>query len=129
MTLLKGTFCQDSLALERHKNEEDRACPLGSDTLRQLQSFMELVHAKVAELQSAVEAQTTLALAGYPLDKDGKPDTSGHRSYHEALIEQAKNRTDFWRKMTFELTKYGLIGFAVWAAIQLWAAFVKGPVK
>jgi len=124
---MQQTFCQNPPAVERRKDAGDCACPLGSETLTHLRVFMEKLQEKVEDLQKAVEEQTTLALAGYPLDKDGRPDTSGHRSYHEEIIEQAKARTEYWRKMTFELSKYGLIGFVLWAATQLWAAFIAGP--
>lgn len=105
------------------------ACPLGSETLRQIQAYISVAQAKIEDLQHSVEEQTALALAGYPLNKDGKPDLAGHRSYHEELIEQERVRTEYWRKMTFELTKYGLIGFVLWALTQLWLAFIKGPIK
>ncbi len=54
-------------------------------------------------------------------------DMSGHRIYHEALIEQARARRDFWRKMTFELTKWTLIGFVGWIVVQAWIGLLKGP--
>ena len=115
-------FCQD----EQHP---ERTCPLGSETLRQMQEYIRVAQEKIGDLQHVVDAQTALALAGYPLDKDGKPDIAGHRSYHEELIEQERARTEYWRKMTFELTKYGLIGFVLWAITQLWIAFIRGPIK
>lgn len=124
---MQQTFCQDPPAGEgRRKIKEECTCPLGGETLAKLHAFMGGLQEKVEALQKAVEEQTTMALAGYPLDKDGKPDTSGHRSYHEEIIEQAKARTEYWREMTFELSKYGLIGFVLWAATQLWAAFING---
>ena len=54
-------------------------------------------------------------------------DPQGHRSYHEALIDQNKQRRDFWAKLTFELTKWGIIGFLGWAVIQLWHGALQGP--
>lgn len=117
------TFCQND------QNTPMHSCPLGSETLRQMQEYIRVAQAKIEDLQTVVDAQTALALAGYPVDKDGRPDVSGHRSYHEELIEQERVRTEYWRKMTFELTKYGLIGFVLWAVTQLWVAFIKGPVK
>lgn len=54
-------------------------------------------------------------------------DPEGHRRYHEALIEEAVQRKEFWRKLIFELAKYGLLGFVGWALIQLWSGALKGP--
>lgn len=119
----KKTFCQNDTQSERQD------CPLGSETLRQMQEYIRAAQEKLEDLQTTLDAQTALALAGYPLDKDGKPDIAGHRSYHEELIEQERAKTEYWRKMTFELTKYGLIGFILWVITQLWAAFIKGPIK
>ena len=48
-------------------------------------------------------------VSGFPND-----DPIGHREYHEAVIQKNKAYTDLYRKMLFELTKYGLIGFFVW---------------
>lgn len=122
MPSTEKTFCQVATA-------DPEACPLGGETLRQIQEYIRVAQEKIGDLQNVVDVQTALALAGYPLDKDGKPDIAGHRSYHEELIEQERARTEYWRKMTFELTKYGLIGFALWALTQLWIAFVRGPIK
>ena len=120
----KRLFCQEEAFVDRRI-----PCPIGSETLRQMQEGLSSVQEKVGALQSAVEAHTTAALSGYPLDKDGRADTLGHRSYHEALIMQAKSRTDFWHKLMFELVKWGLIGFLFWVVTQLWAGFVLGPKK
>lgn len=79
-----------------------------------------IVQGEIAEMRADV-------MAGYPLDSRGMPDVTGHRSFHEALIEQAKSRAEFWRKMTFELIKYGLIGFIAWQLRESWVAFLKGP--
>lgn len=54
-------------------------------------------------------------------------DPEGHRRYHEALIDEAVQRKEFWRKLFFEVSKYGLIGFLGWLFIQLWNGALKGP--
>ncbi len=79
-----------------------------------------IVQCEIAEMRADV-------MAGYPLDNRGMPDVTGHRSFHEALVEQAKSRAEFWRKMTFELIKYGLIGFVIWQLRVSWIEFLKGP--
>ncbi len=61
---------------------------------------------------------------GFPTD-----DPDGHRIWHESEIKRIKDRAEFWQKMTYELSKYGLIGFIGWAAYALWQAFLHGPGK
>lgn len=58
------------------------------------------------------------------LMKDAFPDgdAAGHRKHHEAAIKAAESRAAFWGKLYFELAKYGLIGFAVWAFWTLGSA-------
>ncbi len=41
-------------------------------------------------------------------------DADGHRRFHEANIKAAEKKAEFWSKMTYEITKWGLIGFLLW---------------
>lgn len=50
-----------------------------------------------------------------------------HREYHELLIENIRARKEFWKKLTADLIRLGVIGFLVWAGIALWRAFLTGP--
>lgn len=77
---------------------------------------------KVCDQLEELHAKLDNILAGFP-----KEDPVGHRLYHEEVIESIRARKDFWRKLTFELTKWGLIGFVAWAALSLWTDFLKGP--
>ena len=54
-------------------------------------------------------------------------DADGHRKAHEAQMNAIMNRAEFWRKMAFEITKYGLIGVIGWLAFHAWLAFLRGP--
>lgn len=54
-------------------------------------------------------------------------DFQGHKEYHEAKIASIQARKAFYDKLTFELTKWGLIGFAAWLFIDAWKAFLRGP--
>lgn len=53
--------------------------------------------------------------SGFPGD-----DPTGHRVYHESLIERNKAYADLGRKLLFELAKWGLIGFIGWLLIAGW---------
>lgn len=54
-------------------------------------------------------------------------DAEGHRRYHETVISKIESQKQFYDKLRLELVKYGLLGFAGWAAFALWQAFLKGP--
>ena len=54
-------------------------------------------------------------------------DPIGHCEWHEAEIARIRARKDFWQKMTFELAKWGLIGFLGWLFLQLWHGALQGP--
>lgn len=65
------------------------------------------------------------------ISEDAFPDgdADGHRKAHEAQMTAIMNRAEFWRKMAFEITKYGLIGLLGWLAVHAWLAFLQGPTK
>lgn len=56
-------------------------------------------------------------------------DPEGHRKYHEDEMKYMEARADFWKKMLFEVTKYGLMGVLGWLAYTVWVAFIHGPQK
>ena len=62
-----------------------------------------------------------------PKTRDGRPDVFGHRDDHETRMAAVKERMDF----TKDLLKGGIKAaagiFLLWAAIQLWQAFLLGP--
>jgi hypothetical protein len=67
---------------------------------------------------------TTMTECAFP---DGDPE--GHRKYHEETIKALEARSEFWKKMLFEVTKYGLFGVLGWLAYTVWVAFLNGPQK
>lgn len=44
---------------------------------------------------------------------NGDPD--GHRRAHEIRMKLAEQKAEFWAKMAYEIKKWGLIGFGLWA--------------
>jgi hypothetical protein len=56
-------------------------------------------------------------------------DPEGHRKYHEDEMKFMEARADFWKKMLFEVTKYGIFGVLGWLAYITWTAFLQGPQK
>lgn len=77
----------------------------------------------------ALETQLTEMHNEVKVVANGFPDQNPewHRIWHEAEMKRIKDRAEFWKKMTFELGKYGLLGFAGWAAYVLWKALLMGP--
>lgn len=67
----------------------------------------------------------------HKLMKDAFPegDPTGHRKHHEAVIAKAEARAEFWKKLSFEISKGGLLGFLTWALYALWQYFLQGPHK
>lgn len=75
------------------------------------------------EAQKLAEAVTKVMMESFP-----EGDAILHRKRHEAEIAMLEARTDFWAKMRYEVTRWGLLGVLGWTAIVAWKAFVKGPL-
>lgn len=70
------------------------------------------------------EEIATLMCKSFP---QGDPD--GHRAAHEAWIKREEDKTEFWKKMRFEVSRWGIIGLLGWLAIVAWKAVLQGPGK
>lgn len=76
------------------------------------------------EALALAEAVATLMIKSFP-----EGDADGHRKAHEAQMQAIEARAEFWRKMLFEVSKYGLLGVLGWLALKVWVAFLAGPEK
>lgn len=60
-------------------------------------------------------------------------DLEGHHDFHAAAIAAERKRGEFWDKMKFELTRWGLFGFIAWALLffgnAFWLKLLEGPHK
>lgn len=56
-------------------------------------------------------------------------DPEGHRKAHEETMKALADRSEFWNKLLFEVTKYGLFGVLGWLAYTVWVAFLVGPKR
>lgn len=63
------------------------------------------------------------------LDAFPTRDVEGHRLYHESVIERNKELADFFKKLAFELAKWGLIGVLTFLIYAAWTKFLQGPMK
>lgn len=64
--------------------------------------------------QAVKNAVAELTKEAFPNDDAGKVDLAGHKSAHQEMIDTYRKKKEFWGKMLFELTKWGLIGFTLW---------------
>lgn len=97
-----------------------------------LMALVQQIHAGQQELVASHQAhKSELAEAITKLMTDSFPegDPAGHRRYHEASIKAAEDRAEFWKKMRFEVMKYGLPGFIGWVAYLIWQGVLQGPHK
>ena len=54
-------------------------------------------------------------------------DPAGHRTFHEDQMQLMKDRSAFWKKMREEIVSKGILGILAFAAVWIWAGFLKGP--
>ena len=93
---------------------------------------IDMVHTDVKELRTTltdhiadeISEIATLIAAAMP-----HGDPLLHRRIHEEELELIKTKNDFWKKLLFELTKYGLFGLVSWLVYVVWTAFLHGPGK
>lgn len=76
------------------------------------------------EPQEWADQLTLMMKSAFP---NGDPD--GHRKAHEDEMATIAARAEFWKKMLFEVSKYGVIGVVGWLAYTIWVAFLQGPSK
>lgn len=102
------------------------------DELNAVLELMASLAAQIGQLNASIAQHRkdqqadleTVMIRAFP---DGDPE--GHRRHHEAVVRAAEARAEFWAKMRFALSQWGLLGFLGWAAYQLWLAFLQGPPK
>jgi hypothetical protein len=93
---------------------------------------MRLIDKRIDELQERMSAIVTLVgkymeTHNHVMNAFPAGDIVGHKEAHEAWIKETERRSEFWRTLKLELTKWGLIGFSGWLIIQLWTGALKGP--
>jgi hypothetical protein len=112
---------------EVHGDMERRSADRGAFALMLKEANQKLNHVLTqnGELSAQVKAlseQVNHLSQGFP-----RGDADSHRRYHEELIAQIQQRGELWGKLRYELVKWGLLGFAAWAAYALWQQFLHGP--
>jgi hypothetical protein len=54
-------------------------------------------------------------------------DAESHRRAHEAWIEKEKLDREFWMHLKKQVVGWGVTAAIAWAAMLVWAGFLKGP--
>ena len=85
----------------------------------------------VGEERTTVEMRESIAVLTSKVDQfmlafPGK-DFRSHCEYHQLLIDAARAKRDSWQKVRYDLMRYSVIGFLIWAGYALWKAFLLGP--
>ena len=91
-------------------------------SLAQQAMILDITNAVKIEMQIVIQEvllQLHSVKSAFPKDSNGEPEYEGHKTYHEARLKEIEARTDFTRKLTFEITKWGLLGFLGWLGVQL----------
>jgi hypothetical protein len=117
--------------MEPHDRRQDDALLVLVQTIqRDLQEMKQDLrdHIQTEPQDWANLMEDTLGKA-FPAGADGRPDLNGHRSAHQEMIDGLRARREFWQKMVFGITQYGLLGFLGWLLYHAWIAFVNGPHK
>ena len=76
------------------------------------------------ETDELAKAMTQILKRAFPNE-----DPDGHRMAHEAQMNTLMNRATFWKNLSFEVAKYGLLGVLGWLLFHAWEAFLMGPKK
>lgn len=112
----------------------ERRNPAGGDPvvlmlLKQLHTDVKTLDKKISD--HITDEPLTLAESVLSLMQKSfyKGDAEGHKSWHEEQYKVLAERSAFWKKLRFEIYKYGLIGFLGWLLYAAWASFLQGPPK
>jgi len=95
----------------------------------QLQASQDALNDKLTAHMTEEAQELASAIERLMSDAFPAGDPAGHKRYHEAFIQQAEDKAEFWKKMRLELAKWGLLGFLGWAVVTLWQAFLHGPSR
>jgi hypothetical protein len=102
-----------------HAPAEDPPDPRQNDAV--ILELVRTIRDDVADMRGTLQSHITTepkewakVLSDLMVKAFPEGDADGHRRFHEANIKSAEKRAEFWTKMTYEITKWGLIGFLLW---------------
>lgn len=125
--------------LERHEMIEDKKFDgikqeLGVHTANSERRHSELVN-RFDEMQKSsmnlLQANNQTVKEIHQMFKTAFPngDAESHRRAHEAWIEKDKAEREFWTHMKKQVVGWGATAAIAWAAMLLWAGFLRGPLS
>lgn len=120
---------QDAAALQFPIIERRRSSPELIELIRTVHDNQLALSAKLDKHMKEETSELADAIARLMKEAFPEGDPDGHRRHHELVIKQAEEKAEFWQKMRYELSKWGLIGFLGWVVVQLWNGVLAGPSK
>jgi len=124
--------------LERHEVTEDRKFEaikrdIETHAEKSEQRHEELVRRFDSMQQSSfslLQANNQTTQEIHKMFKNAFPggDTENHRRAHEEWMEKDKADREFWMHLKKQVVGWGLTAAIAWAAMLVWAGFLKGPV-
>jgi len=111
-------------AFSEDRRTEDRALVILVQQVHDSQQALDdkLTQHMADETRRLAEAVADVIKRSFP-----EGDADGHRKAHEQQMQTIAARAEFWKKLLFELSKYGLVGLAGWLTYAAWIALLKGP--
>lgn len=91
--------------------------------------LVQTVHGDLKALDAKMSTHMTDAISEVLHRAFPAGDPEGHRIAHEKAMQAISDRAEFWRKMLFEVSKYGLLGFLGWLVYVAWVGLLHGPQK
>ena len=113
------------LILDRRASEQSALLIL----VQQVHTSVQSLDTRLSEHMKDETLELAQAVAALMIKSFPEGDGDGHRRHHEAVIKQAEEKAEFWKKMVTKLSEWGLIGFAGWLLYAMWDAVLRGHVK
>lgn len=99
------------------------------DEIKTIQQNLDKLDSRLTKHMTDETMELAQEISRLMADAFPEGDPKGHRKHHEAVIAKAEARAEFWKKLSFEISKGGLLGFLTWALYALWQYFLQGPHK
>ena len=97
--------------------------------VQQMHADMQIFSRRLDEQRHEDSLALAASVVALTLKAFPEGDADGHKKAHEAQMAAVEARAEFWKKMLFEVTKYGVLGVLGWLAVKIWLAFLDGPTR
>lgn len=132
-----GMMVEFRKQLETHEEKERAVLDELKDEIRENRASSERRHDELAsrfqQMQQStmtlIQTNNTTVNEIHAMFKKAFPngDAESHRRAHEAWIEKDKAEREFWMHLKKQVVGWGFTAAIAWAAMLVWAGFLKGP--